>query len=186
MKGYASRYSIVLPYLLVFGVCLLRLEVSHPANFIPIFSCLLFFAAHRPAREFAAPLIALIGVDIYLTTQRYGYPLTSGHGVTWLCYLAVLFMGAEILKNSLSTSRAIGTSLLASVGFFVVSNFTVWAEWGMYPKTFAGLQACYFAALPFFRNSAISESVCSLLLFGLSGYATKLMPAARRMQSVCS
>ena len=50
--------------------------------------------------------------------------------------------------------------------FFLVSNFAVWAEWQMYPRTLAGLGACYVAALPFFRSSLTSELCFSLLCFG--------------------
>jgi len=62
MKRIENRNSILLPYLLIFGAALLRLTVSHPYNFVPIFSCLLFFGANRPKRELAIPLFALIGV----------------------------------------------------------------------------------------------------------------------------
>jgi len=184
MKWFERKHLTVLPYILIAGVALLRLTVSHPYNFIPIFACLLFFAANRPVREFVIPLSTLIGVDIFLTTHRYGYPLTSDHVVTWAWYLAALILGAAMLGNALSSRRVAGTSLLTAVSFFVVSNFTVWAEWGMYPKTLSGLGACYVAALPFFRNSVISELAVSLLLFGLSGYATTLM-RSKRVQGTC-
>ena len=59
MKRLESRNLFVLPYLLVFGAALLRLTVSHPYNFVPVFACLLFFGANRPKREFAIPLLAL-------------------------------------------------------------------------------------------------------------------------------
>jgi len=185
MKEFASRHSIVLPYLVVLVVGLLRLQASYPYHFIPVFSSLLFFAVRRPAREFAAPLIALAGVDIFLTVYHYGYPLTIGHGVTWLWYLAALFLGMGMLRKSSSVGRAVGASLLASVSFFVVSNFTVWMEWGIYPQTLSGLGACYIAALPYLRNSLIAESLCSLLLFGLSAHAMHMLPA-KRPQGACS
>jgi len=107
MKGLESRKWMVLPYLLIFGVALLRLEVSHPHNFMPVFSRLLFFAATSPAKEFALPLLGT-GVDIVLTTHQYGYPLSSGHAVTWLSYLAVLMLGAGVSRNSISARRRPG------------------------------------------------------------------------------
>ncbi|MGD0520818.1 MAG: DUF6580 family putative transport protein [Terracidiphilus sp.] len=185
MKRVESRNLFVFPYLLILGAALLRLTVSHPYNFIPIFSCLLFFGANRPKREFAIPMLVLVGVDIFLTTHRYGYPLTSGHAITWMWYLAAALLGAGMLRNSLSTGRVIGASLLASVSFFLASNFAVWAEWGMYAKTLSGLGACYIAALPFFRNSLVSETTFSLLIFGISMYSEAFMPA-RRMQDARS
>ncbi len=184
MKRLAPGNSLFLPYLLILAIAILRLAMNHPYNFVPVFTCLLFFGACRPAREFALPLFGLIGVDIFLTTHRYGYALTSGHAVTWIWYLAAMFLGAAIFGVSISTRRVLGSSLLASVSFFVASNFTVWAEWGMYPKTLSGLVACYIAALPFFRNSIVSETVCSLLILAFFRYRESL--ALRRVQPACS
>jgi hypothetical protein len=162
-----SRYLTALPYLLVFAVALLRLGVSHPYNAIPVFSCLLFFSATRPAREFVLPLSILVGVDVFLTTHRYGYPLSIDGVVTWSWYLIAMLLGVGVLRSSSSRLRVASCSLLASVSFFLASNFAVWAAWQMYPKTLTGLGICYVAALPFFRNGLTSELCVSLLLFGL-------------------
>ena len=51
---------------------------------------------------------------------------------------------------------------IASLIFFLTSNFGVWLLSNWYPKSFAGLVMCYEAALPFFRNTLLST-----LLFGL-------------------
>ncbi len=165
MKRLTFGNRTWLPYLLVLAVVMLRLSVNHPYHLVPIFSCLLFFGACRPARECAIPVFALIGVDIFLTTHQYGYPLSAGHIVTWIWYLAALTLGAAALGATISVPRILGSSLLASISYFIVSNFTVWAEWNMYPKTLAGLGACYMAALPFFRNSILAETAFSLALF---------------------
>ncbi len=185
MKRLSKGNLILLPYLLILAVALLRLTVNHPYNFIPVFSCLLFFGACRPAREYALPLFTLVGLDIFLTTHQYGFALTSGHAVTWIWYLGALFLGGAVLGNSISTLRVMGTSLSTSVLFFVASNFTVWAEWGMYPKTWGGLGACYVAALPFFRNSIVSETICSLLILGVVSASERLLQA-KRLQGACS
>jgi hypothetical protein len=167
MKHKEFRYSMVLSYLLIFVVALFRIELINAYNVVPVFSCLLFFAATRPAREFVLPLSVLVGVDIFLTTHRYGYSLTIDAMVTWAWYLIVMVLGSGLLRTSRSWRRVAGCSLLASVSFFLVSNCAVWAVWQMYPKTLSGLGTCYVAALPFFRNSLTSELCFSLLLFGL-------------------
>ena len=179
MKRLAVGNSVLLHYLLIAAVALLRLSSSHPYNFIPVFSCLLFFGACRPVREFALAVLPLVGVDIFLTTQQYGFVLTAGHAVTWIWYLGAVTLGAAALGNSISFARVLSSSLAASVSFFVVSNYTVWAEWGMYPKTWSGLGACYVAALPFFRNSFVAETACSLLIFMLAFYSEQLLAVSR-------
>jgi hypothetical protein len=171
MKDFDSKCLMALSYLLVIGAALLRLGASHPYNVIPVFSCLLFFSATRPAREFVLPLSILVGVDVFLTAHRYGYPLSIDAVVTWTWYLIVMLLGSGVLRISSARLRVASCSLLASVSFFLVSNFAVWAAWQMYPRTLSGLGMCYMAAVPFFRNSLTSELCVSLLLFGLLNHA---------------
>ena len=59
-----------------------------------------------------------------------------------------------------------GATLAGSVAFFVVSNFGVWECGALYPRTPAGLLACYTAALPFFPNSLLGDAAYSTALFG--------------------
>ena len=58
-------------------------------------------------------------------------------------------------------------SLSASVVFFLVSNFGVWASGTMYPNTFSGLMICYAAGLPFLKNTLIGDMAYSGALFGI-------------------
>lgn len=167
MKHWINREWIFTPYLLVAAVAVTRVAIHHSHNFVPVFTSLLFFAVTRPRREYAIPFSLLTGIDIYLTRFRYGYPLTGDHVVTWLWYLAALMAGAMLFQGKSLAPRAMVCSLLASMSFFVVSNFAVWAEWGMYARTWRGVGACYVAALPFFRNSLASEMAASAMLFAL-------------------
>jgi hypothetical protein len=168
MKRFLNEHSVLLPYILILAVVAVRLVVAHPYNFVPVFSVLVFFGASRPAREFALPLLGLMGVDLFLTTHQYGFTLTGDHAVTWLFYLAALRMGAAMAGKSTAAMRLAGTSLIIAATFFVASNFAVWAAWGMYPMTWSGLGACYVAALPFFRNSVMSETIGSLTIFAIA------------------
>ena len=180
-----TRHLLVLPYILIAGAAILRLGFVGPYNVVPVFTCLLFFGACRPVREYAMPFLALVCVDIFLTTHQYGFVLTSGHAVTWAWYMGAMVLGAATLSDSISTPRVLGSSLLASVSFFVASNFTVWAEWGIYPKTLSGLGSCYIAALPFFRNSIISETAFSVLVFTFASCSQMFLPARYTRRS-CS
>lgn len=185
MKKLANENWILPPYLLIAGAVVARLSMSLPYNFVPIFSCLLFFAATRPRREYPIPLIALMGVDIFLTEIWYGYPLTGDHAVTWLWYLAAMMLSARMLRGSVSVPRGLVASLLTSASFFLASNFAVWAAWRMYPKTWSGLANCYIAAAPFFRNSVVAETISSVVVFGVAQYS-QVWTTTRRMQHACS
>jgi len=75
-----------------------------------------------------------------------------------------------VLAQNAAVLRVAAASLTASISFFMVSNFAVWAVWrDMYPATWNGLLACYIAALPFFRNTVVSDLLFSAAFFGL-GY----------------
>lgn len=174
MKYAESKMLLLLPYGCIAGIGLLRLEASHTYNLVPICSCLLFFSALRPVREFGFPLLALTGVDVFLTTQQYHFPLTIDSAVTWAWYLVVMLLGAGLLRNRPSLRHVVACSLAVPISYFVISNYMVWAAWDLYPRTLSGLVACYFAAAPFFRNSLISEFVGSLLLFGVGSQMIQL------------
>ncbi len=173
--------GLIFSYLLIAIVVVLRLAVSAPWNVVPVFSCILLFGATRPRRESLIPIAALIGVDVFLTTRYYHYPVSIDQAVTWVWYVLVMLLGGAALRRTLAMGPGVCAAMSASAGFFLISNFAVWASWNMYPKTLSGLATCYLAALPFFRNSLISEAVSSALIFGVWQYYRALVPSS----SVC-
>jgi hypothetical protein len=187
VKRSEGKVLLFLPYILILVMVVLQVELIYPYNVVPVFSCLLFFffSAFRPSREFLLPLSLLVGVDAFIATHRYGFPLTADAAVTWPWYLLVMLLGSGLLRTSRSWPRVAVCSLLASVSFFLASNFAVWAVWQMYPGTLAGMGACYVAALPFFRNSVTSELCFSLLLFGLTNRVRSLAVMEIARQASC-
>jgi hypothetical protein len=73
----------------------------------------------------------------------------------------------------------VAASLAASVLFFVVTNFAVWAMGSMYPKSAGGLLACYVAAIPFFGNTLLGDAFFTAVLFGGLALAEWRIPAVR-------
>jgi len=185
MKRLFIGRSILVPYLVIVAIAAMRLVLAHPYNFVPIFSALLFFGACRPSREFGIVVLGLIGLDIFITTHHYGYRLAPDQALTWMWYLLAVNLGALTLGKSISVRRVLGSSLFLAVSFFVISNFSVWLEWQMYPKTLSGLTACYVAALPFFRNNVVAEVLCSSLLFGLAHHS-QAVKVGMRLKRACS
>jgi len=72
-----------------------------------------------------------------------------------------------------SPARVVTASLFASAVFFFVSNFSTWAETTLYPKTAAGLMACYVAGLPFLKNTVMGDLFFSTVLFGTYEWAMR-------------
>ena len=154
----------VLLFLLMFAVVMTRL-LPHPNNFSPIMALALFSGVICSQKKLAMmiPLLAMLISDFFV-----GF-----HSLIWVvygCFALVAYMGhrAESQKSGekLSLLSLVGLGLWGSVLFFVVTNFAVWAQTAMYPKTWEGLIACFMAAVPFFKNSLGGNALFMFTLFG--------------------
>jgi uncharacterized protein DUF6580 len=80
------------------------------------------------------------------------------------------------LKGRVTASAVTVSAFAASLLFFALTNFGVWAFDSLYPHTMTGLIACYVAALPFFANSVAGTLFYSALLFGGFALAERKLP----------
>ncbi|HVN18621.1 MAG TPA: DUF6580 family putative transport protein [Dongiaceae bacterium] len=141
--------------------------MPHAWHFTPLAASLLFFGARGSRRQMWVPLVLLAATDVVLTRFMWHYPFTWDTLVTWAWYAAVLWLGTNLREKS-GFWRVVGAAAASSVSFFIVSNFAVWLAWpGMYPRTWAGLVACYEAAIPFFRGTAVGDLFFSLAMFSV-------------------
>jgi hypothetical protein len=134
--------------------------IPHPPNFSPIASLALFggatFASKRAA--FLVPLAALFLSDLVLGFSAIT-PVVYGSFVLITC------LGFWVRRRQI-VWRIAAASLAAAVLFLVVTDFGVWALSDWYPKTLPGLAECYIAAIPFLRNTLLSNLFYSAALFG--------------------
>lgn len=157
---------------LAIGLCLILIAVSlrvlpHPANFAPIAAVAIFGGAILP-RKFGlwVPLVAMIVSD-------YLIGFHSLIAVTWGFYVLTALASSKWLKKGgLGTGAAL--TMGASLSFFGITNFAVWLTSGMYTHTWSGLVQCYNLALPFFRNTFMSDIIFTAVLFGTYALVTKL------------
>ncbi len=170
----------MLPYVFVFLAIAVRflpfmgpLNFLHAWHFTPLAASLLYFGARGSRRQIWVPLLLLMATDVILTRFMWKYPLNWDTLFIWAWYAAILWLGTGLSGKS-SMWRVAVAAAASSVSFFVVSNFAVWAASSMYPKTLAGLVTCYELAVPFFRNTAVSDMVFSLAFFGLPALKTVL------------
>lgn len=154
--------------------------LPHPHNFTPIGAIALFGAAYfnRQWLMLAVPFAALFFTDLFINNviyrELYGNQFTLI--TSWWIYAAfalVMLAGFGLLSKKVSGIRVLGASLSASAIFFLVTNFSVWAESGMYPKTAAGLAACYTAGIPFLGNTVLGDLFFSAAMFGVYAWATR-------------
>ncbi len=162
-------------YLLLLAAILIRPGIlPHPGwlDFSMLGGALLYFGARRNWREALLPVVALAGVDYYLTTHVYSYPFAwQDYTITWAWYAAAIILGQILLSARVSTLRVAAAVLLGPTSFFLASNYAVWLSahqsGGMYAPTFSGLIACYAAGLPFYGRDLLSTGIVLALAFGV-------------------
>jgi hypothetical protein len=153
-------------------------------NFTAVGGGLLFFGARRPRWQSAIAVAVMALTDIYLTTVTFGLHFkVSSYIITWVWYAAVCLVGSALLRK-VTVLRVVAGVMASATGFFLISNFAVWAANQVtYPRNFAGLGVCYVAGLPFYMNDLVSTTLTAGALFGLPVLAAKLVEAFRSSQT---
>src|SRR5258708_33622319 len=140
-----SRPRFVVVALIILAAAASRL-IPHPPNVASITAVALFGGAYLTDKRLAliVPLAALLLSDLVLGFY-------SHMEIVYGSFLLVVCLGF-LLQRKRSVLRIAGAALASSVVFFVGTNFGVWAFGSRYPKTAAGLLACYLPAIPFFQD----------------------------------
>jgi hypothetical protein len=147
--------------------------IPHPPNFSPLGAIALFggarFADRRAA--FLVPLAAMFLSDL-VTGLHLLVPLLYGS------YAIAVCLGRLVRKKE-NAASIVEAALGASIVFFLVTNFGVWAMLDTYQKTGNGLWACYVAGLPYFQNTVLGNLFFSALLFGGFALVERRYPVLR-------
>ncbi len=153
-------------------------------NFAPIGAMALFGGAYLSNKRLAIilPLIAMFISDLFLElhdTMLYVY----------ISFALITLIGVAI-RNSVSTGTVVIASLLSSVLFFLLTNFGVWLQGTLYPRSLGGLIECYAAAIPFYRhnlfgsfalNTVMGDLFFNGILFGSFYLARQRFPLLARI-----
>jgi len=145
----------------------------HPWNFTPVGAMALFSGAVLKDRRlaFLFLLLALFAGDIFVGFHKL-------MPIVYASFLINVALGYWI-QDRRTAVRISGITLLGAIQFFVTTNFAVWALGSTYPKSPAGLVACYVAAIPFFWNTLAGDALYAALLFGGLALAERMFPALR-------
>ena len=174
MEKITPRFLVL--SLMIFAAAFVRL-LPHPPNFAPIAAMALFGGAYFTKKSFAfiVPLAAML-----LTDAIIGF-----YDFVWIVYLSfalIVLLGIFMLKK-ISVKNIILASVSASVMFFAVTNFGVWALGTLYPKTPTGLMESYIAAIPFFQNSLIGDLFFAGIMFGVYELVKFKVPALSEIKA---
>jgi hypothetical protein len=163
--------KIVLPVILVAFAVLSRM-LPHPPNFTAIGAIALFGAAQLKSswKAIAIPFAALFISDLFINNVVYaGYYDHFTWQISPFVYIAfalILALGFFGLRGRVKTGTIIGSSLTASVIFYLFTNAMSWQIDPMYTKDFSGLIASYIAGIPFFFNTVAGDLFYCGVLFG--------------------
>ncbi len=129
--------------------------LPHVANFVPIGAFTLFLSAKlNPKYSLAFIILAMAISDLFL-----GFSFASVF--VYLGMLGYVLFGS-IAKRGIGF--ALGAAVLSALTFYLISNFGVWlGPW--YTHSLAGLIECYTLAIPFFKNTLISDVIFSAIIF---------------------
>jgi len=132
--------------------------VPHVPNFTPVVAIALFAGTY--VNKKFAPWLAL--ALMIISDVMIG--MHNVMAFTWGSVVLISFLGIW-LKSRKNMATVVGTSIVSSLLFFVVTNFGVWLM-GWYPHDAQGLLNCYVMALPFLRFSLLGDLFYVTVMFG--------------------
>lgn len=176
MKEFTSKEN----YLAVIGIIIVAAVsrlLPHPPNVTPVSGMALLGAAYLTKKylAFLMPFIALFVSDFIINNTIARIYFTEVEGLviwqdymlfTYLGFAAMILIGFYMKNKKKSLGLVTGTTILATLAFFVISNFGDWMGGFLYPKTIGGLITCYVAAVPFLINSILGNIFFAFVLFG--------------------
>lgn len=153
-------------YFLIFTAVILRF-VPHPANFAPITALALFGGVYLKDKHWAAilPLAAMIVSDIFI-----GFDSWQSRATVYGAFILSGLIGLAVRRHK-NAGTVLGGTLLASVTFYLITNFAFFYPIGMYTHDLNGIIASYINALPFFRNTLLGDLFYVGALFGAAELA---------------
>lgn len=191
-----KRLKIFIGPIIIIIAALLRL-VPHLPNFAPIGAIALFGGAYLGKKYSIPVIIATMLLSDYLLLYINPFSLTwfnfkTLYMPTALIHSTTLFVYGSFLINILigwliakkkSVPTVIGGSLLASIQFFMVTNFGVWAM-GAYGRGLEGLLQSYIMGLPFLKFTILGDLFYSGLFFGSYEIAARISLKAKPANSL--
>ncbi len=154
-----KKYYLPAIILILLGVSTRFLP--HPANFTALGAVAIFSGIYLPRRwALILPLMAMFLSDIFIGFYAWPIMLSVYSG---FIIMALMGMAVKTKKNA---ATILGGTLLGSILFFLLTNFSVWTFGSWYEHSLAGLYQCYVLALPFFKNSLAGDLFYTAALAG--------------------
>ena len=123
-------------------------------------------------------------VTIIITDAILGFYDGGQMAIVYGSYILAMLIG-KMYASKPSYLRYISVTLGGSLAFFLITNFAWWPFYTtLYPHTIGGLIQSYTMALPFYKNSLISDLSFTAVLFGGFEMAKVFLPREKRELAV--
>lgn len=153
------KHKIIIAIGLV-AVAIVGRLVPHLWNMTPIAGIAILAGARLGFRwGIGVSLVAMVLSDLVI-----GFYTPE---VMFSVYFCLAFSGliGYLIKKSNKISVIIGSSIISTLIFFLVTNYAVWQWSPMYAHNFSGLMISYMAGLPFFANQILGDMFFTVSLF---------------------
>ncbi|HEY6971807.1 MAG TPA: DUF6580 family putative transport protein [Candidatus Angelobacter sp.] len=141
--------------------------LPHPPNMTSVGAMGLFAGSRlKKWQALLLPLACMLITDPILAKINGYAAFRWGTLFIYASLMLNVLIGRWLVKSD-SPARIGLAAVICSVQFFVVTNFSVWLLDGYYPHTWAGLVACYVAAIPFFQWTFAGDLIYTAVLFGI-------------------
>lgn len=135
-------------------------------NFTAIGAGALFSGVVFKDKKFAyiVPLAAVFLSDVFfeLFTNIQGFYGGGDMLFVYGAFVLTTFIGTRIKKAN--AGNILLASICVGVLFFLLSNLGTFLFRGLYPQTFSGLLQCYWAAIPFYKNSLFGSFALNTIM----------------------
>jgi len=162
--------------------------IPHVPNFTPTESIVIFGGAYLASRYMSViiPIIVLYLSDFVInnTIARSFFPDVNGI-VWWDNYMfytigaiALIALISRVMLKKVNVLNVLGTVLVSSIIFFLLTNFGAWASAkSIYPQDANGLMMSYVAAIPFYKTSLFGNLLFTAIMFGSKELIESMMKA---------
>lgn len=159
------------------GLVVVARLVPHAPNFTPVAACALFAASILRVRALSL-LVPILG--LLLGDALHGFYDWRMMAVVYAA-LALPACAGCLSHKLRGPSMVVPVMLASSVGFFLITNFAVWAFGTLYAPDMAGLVTCFTAALPFLKYTIAGDLFWAAALFGGSWLLQSISAANGRV-----
>tara|TARA_Y100000294_G_scaffold109980_1_gene102011 strand:+ start:284 stop:802 length:519 start_codon:yes stop_codon:yes gene_type:complete len=151
-KIFVNLKKQFLPVTLIIILTWARL-IPHPPNFTPIVTVAIlsgyFFS--NIYLSFLTLLISMFIADAFIGFHEHMFSV-------YISLLLISFIFYKI-SEKINFKNLFMCGFIASLIFFIISNFGVWIIGGLYDRSLSGLVECYILAIPFFGNTFLSTVI---------------------------